>query len=78
LELLCLAMFYLVAKPSHMGADVDSLACSLHRPTICIHQRGGQSFLTGVAPSCHVAVGGGVVPGGVKSPGWIYYVVLTV
>jgi hypothetical protein len=23
---------YLVAKPSHVGVDVDGLACPLHRP----------------------------------------------
>jgi hypothetical protein len=31
--LLYLAMLYLVAKPSHVGADADGLACSLHHPT---------------------------------------------
>jgi hypothetical protein len=25
---------YLVAKPSHVGIDVDGLSCPLHRPTI--------------------------------------------
>jgi hypothetical protein len=59
-------MFYLVAKSSHVGADVDGSACSLQRPMVCSHQRGGQSFLRGVAPSYHVAVGGGVFPGDVK------------
>jgi hypothetical protein len=28
---------YLVAKPSHVGVDVDGLACPLHRPTACSH-----------------------------------------
>jgi hypothetical protein len=36
-------MLYLAAKPSHMGGDVDGLACSLHPPTICSRQRSGQS-----------------------------------
>jgi hypothetical protein len=27
--------FYLVAKPSHVGVDMDGLACALHRPTVC-------------------------------------------
>jgi hypothetical protein len=26
---------YLAAKPSHMGVDVDGLACPLHRPIVC-------------------------------------------
>jgi hypothetical protein len=56
-------MLYLVAKPTHMGADVDGLAYSLHRPMVCSHQRGVQSFLTGAAPSYHVVVDGGVFPG---------------
>jgi hypothetical protein len=64
LELLCLTMLYLVAKPSHMEADLDGLAYYLHRPTVCSRQWGGQSFLTSTAPSRHVAVGGGVFSGG--------------
>jgi hypothetical protein len=62
-------MLYLVAKPSHVGADVDGLACSLHRPTICYRQRGGQSFLTGATLSCHTTAGGGSFLGDVKPPG---------
>jgi hypothetical protein len=27
-------MLYLVAKPSHVGVDVDGLAYSLHCPTV--------------------------------------------
>jgi hypothetical protein len=30
--LLCLVILYWAAKPSNVGADVDGLACSLHRP----------------------------------------------
>jgi hypothetical protein len=30
-----LALLRLVAKPSHMGADVDGLAYHLHSPTNC-------------------------------------------
>jgi hypothetical protein len=33
LVLPCVMMLYLVAKHFHMGAYVDGLACSLHRPT---------------------------------------------
>jgi hypothetical protein len=64
-----LAILYLAAKPSHMGANVDGLACSLHRPMVYSHQRGGQSFLTGIAPSHHAVVGGGAFPGDVKPLG---------
>jgi hypothetical protein len=28
------ALLYLAAKPSHMRADVDGLACLLHHPTV--------------------------------------------
>jgi hypothetical protein len=62
-------MLYLATKSSHVGVDVDELACSLHRPIVYSRQRGGQSFLTGAAPSCHVAVGGGIFPGDVKPLG---------
>jgi hypothetical protein len=27
--------FYLAAKPSYLGADVDGLAWLLYRPTVC-------------------------------------------
>jgi hypothetical protein len=52
-------MLYLAAKPSHMGADVDGLAYSLHCPTVCSGQMREQSVLTGVAPSHHTFWGGG-------------------
>jgi hypothetical protein len=29
----CYALLCLVTKPSHVGADVDGLACHLYRPT---------------------------------------------
>jgi hypothetical protein len=38
------------------GADVDMLACSLHRPMVFSCQRGDQSFRTGATPSHHAAV----------------------
>jgi hypothetical protein len=28
---------YLATKPSHVGVDVDRLACLLHRPMTCSH-----------------------------------------
>jgi hypothetical protein len=48
---------------------VDGLAYSLHHPTVCRRQRGGQSFLTGIVSSYHAAVGGAVFSGNVKPPG---------
>jgi hypothetical protein len=30
-------LLYLVAKPSHVGVDVDRLSCPLHRPMVCSH-----------------------------------------
>jgi hypothetical protein len=62
-------MLYLVVKPSHVGVDVDRLACSLHRPMVYIHQRGKQSFLTNASPCYHAAVGGAVFLGDVKPAG---------
>jgi hypothetical protein len=32
----CFARLYLAAKPSHIGVDVDGLACPLHRPMVCV------------------------------------------
>jgi hypothetical protein len=52
-------MLYLATKPSHVGANVDGLACSLHRPLFCNHQRGGQCCLTGDALSRRTMVDGG-------------------
>jgi hypothetical protein len=62
-------MLYMAAKPSHVGGNVDGLAYFLHRPTVYSHQRCGQIFLTGVAPSRHAAEGGGTFPGDAKAPG---------
>jgi hypothetical protein len=62
-------MLYLAAKPSHMEADVDELAYSLHRPMVYSCQRGGHNFLTGVVLSCHAVVGGDAFSGDAKPPG---------
>jgi hypothetical protein len=65
----CFTQLYLAAKPSHVGVDVDRLACPLHCPMVCDHQTRGQSFLSGVALSHHAAAGGGPFPRGAKPPG---------
>jgi hypothetical protein len=39
---------YLVAKPSHVGVDVDGLAYPLHQPTVHTCQMRGQCLLPGV------------------------------
>jgi hypothetical protein len=53
-------LFYLAANPTHMGVDVDGLACPLHHPIACGHQMRGQGLLPGVILSCHCS--GVVVP----------------
>jgi hypothetical protein len=62
-------MFYLAAKPSHVGPDVDALAYSLHCPMVCSRQRDGYSFLSSVAPSHQATVGGGAFLGDAKPLG---------
>jgi hypothetical protein len=47
-----IALLRLVAKLSHVGADVDRLACSLHWPTDCSWQTRVQSLLTCIILSC--------------------------
>jgi hypothetical protein len=74
----CLSMLYLAAKPFHVGADVDMLACSLHRLTVCSCQRGGQSFQIGAALSRHDVVGGGAILGDAKPRACIFDVGLTI
>jgi hypothetical protein len=53
---------YLAAKPSHVGVDVDGLACPLHRPIVCSSQTKGYGFLSGATLSCHAIVGSGAFP----------------
>jgi hypothetical protein len=60
---------YLAAKPSHVGVNVDGLACPLHRPTICSCQARGQGFQSGVALSRHATVGSGAFSRDAKPPG---------
>jgi hypothetical protein len=40
-----MAWLYLGAKPSHVGVDVDGLACPLHCPMACSRQMRGQGLL---------------------------------
>jgi hypothetical protein len=61
-------MLYLFAKPSNVGANVDGLACSLHRPIVYSRHRGGQSLLIGSARSRHTTVGGGAFSRDAKPP----------
>jgi hypothetical protein len=53
----CFAWLYLAANPSHVGVNVEGLACPLHPPTVYDRQMRGQSFLSGTAPSCRTVVG---------------------
>jgi hypothetical protein len=62
----CFAWLYMAAKPSHVGVDMDRLACPLHRSTVWGHQIRGQSFLSSAALSHRAIVGGGAFPKGVK------------
>jgi hypothetical protein len=43
---------YMAAKPSHMGVDVDGLACPLHHPMTWSCQTRGHGLLPGVVLSC--------------------------
>jgi hypothetical protein len=43
---------YLMAKPFHVGVDVDELAHPLHQPMTRSYQIRGQSLLLGVVLSC--------------------------
>jgi hypothetical protein len=49
--------FYMAAKPSHVGVDLDGLACPLHRPTSYSCQTMGHGFLIGDVLSHHAVVG---------------------
>jgi hypothetical protein len=60
---------YLTAKTSHMGVDMDGLACPLHCPMACCRQMRGQGFLSGMVLSCRDVAGGGVFSRGAKPLG---------
>jgi hypothetical protein len=59
---------WLLSLPT-WGADVDGLACFLHRHAVCSRQRGGFCRLAGATLSRRIAVGGGAFLGGAKPPG---------
>jgi hypothetical protein len=71
-----LTLLHLVAKLSHVGADVDGLACCLHCPVDCGCQAHVQCLLTGVVMSCHTTWGGAALvrlsEGGCEAPGLSY------
>jgi hypothetical protein len=56
----------LVTKPSHVGVDVDGLACPLHHPTACSYQTREHGFLPGVVLSHCATVGSGALLGDTK------------
>jgi hypothetical protein len=64
---------YLAAKPSHMGVDVDGLACPMHRPTVYSFQTRGQSCLLGAVLS-YCCNGWWRLSGGCEAPGLRYLV----
>jgi hypothetical protein len=68
----CFALWlYLVAKPSHVGVNVDRLVCPLHQPLVCNCQTRGHGRLPRVVLSCHCSVHWGLSRD-VKLPGRRY------
>jgi hypothetical protein len=63
------ARLYLAAKPSHVGIDLYGQVCSLHRPMVRGCPMRGHSFLSCVALSQRITVGGGAISGGAKPVG---------
>jgi hypothetical protein len=68
-----MAWLYMVAKPSHVGVDVDGLACPLHRPMVHSYQTRGQGLPPGNALSCRCS-GCWHLLGDVEPPGLRYLV----
>jgi hypothetical protein len=62
---LCFTWLYFAAKHSHVGVDVDRVACFLHHPTVCGWQTKVQSLMAR-ALSCRAAMGSDAFPGGAK------------
>jgi hypothetical protein len=67
----------LVTEPSHVGVDVDGLACPLHHPIAYNRQTRGQGFLLGAIFSRCATVGGGALLGDTSPQAWIFVRVLT-
>jgi hypothetical protein len=44
---------YLAAKPSHVGVDMDGLACPLHDLRLVAVRRGDIAYLSGIVLSYH-------------------------
>jgi hypothetical protein len=44
---------YMMAKPYHVGVDVDGLAYPLYRPTVRSHQTRGWGLLPSIVLSYH-------------------------
>jgi hypothetical protein len=59
---------YLASKPSHVGVNVDGLACPLHYLMACDRQMRGQGFLSGAVLSHCVVVDGGAFSRDAKPP----------
>jgi hypothetical protein len=57
---------YLAAKSSHVGVDVDGLACPLQHPMAYSRQTRGQDFMSGAALSHRAVASGGAFSGGAK------------
>jgi hypothetical protein len=55
---------YLAARPSHVAANVDGLACPLHHPMAYSRQMMGHSFLSCTAMPHGATVGSGAFQGG--------------
>jgi hypothetical protein len=58
---------YMATKTSHVGVDVNRLACLLHRPMTCSRQTRGQCFMSGSVLS-HRGNGWWCLSGGCKAP----------
>jgi hypothetical protein len=59
----------LICKSSHVGVDVDGIACPLHHLMPCSCKTWGHGFLPGAVLSHHAIVGGGALLGDAKPPG---------
>jgi hypothetical protein len=65
---LCFIWFCFAGMPSHVGVDVNGLACFLHQRMVCDWQTWVQCSLISVVLSCCVAVVGDTFLGGARPP----------